>query len=183
MYIRNTEVLAGTYVHNYEHTFSGYRYKPHLFVQMLDISFSLRLLSPNAYRLCLLLAATERTIQSRNPLSRRTRSLLPTLLNMAIRPALARKKLKSKERFKTYSARNTSDRTGQALWRYTGADTLRARPVLQQPVPATMPTVAIIAETVNDYEERVDQHEAKVHTVRSCLRARAETCLGSTAPA
>lgn len=129
VYIRNTEVLAGTYVHNYEHTFSGYRYKPHLFVQMLDISFSLRLLSPNAYRLCLLLAATKRTIQSRNPLSRRTRSLLPTLLNMAIRPATARKKLKSKERFKTYSARNTSDLTGQALWRYTGADTLRARPV------------------------------------------------------
>lgn len=129
VYIRNTEVLAGTYVHNYEHTFSGYRYKPHLFVQTLDISFSLRLLSPNACRLCLLLAATERTIQSRNPLSRRTRSLLPTLLNMAIRPALARKKLQSRERFKTYSVRNTSDLTGQALWRYTGADTLRARPV------------------------------------------------------
>ncbi|EMF11026.1 uncharacterized protein SEPMUDRAFT_134258 [Sphaerulina musiva SO2202] len=84
---------------------------------------------PSWSMLCLLLAATERTIQSRNPLSRRTRSLLPTLLNMAIRPALARKKLKSKERFKTYSARNTSDLTGQALWRYTGADTLRARPV------------------------------------------------------
>lgn len=84
VYIRNTEVLAGTYVHNYEHTFSGYMYKPHLFVQMLDISFSMRLLSPNACRLCLLLAATKRTIQSRKSLSRRTRSLLPTLLNMAI---------------------------------------------------------------------------------------------------
>lgn len=91
------------------------------------------------------------------------------MADITVRPATAREKLNGKENYKTWSARMKSDLQGQALWRYTDAESLRAPPVKREAALGAAGAPAVAAESDDDYEDRVDRYDAKVHKSRTYI--------------